>query len=182
MESVGSTLWHTRGPWAGRALAAHQYWNWFGALSASRYWAARSLDITAPSPLLFMYEHEKKSEATPQKDAPSKPTTALLDRPPRRPQDDSHSRTPRTQEPVASKLSPPQPVTPIDSRDLSQFEVSDTSPSRRQVKPWKGDGAPSRLEIHRAWDGRHLDTLSQSNFPRGGYSRAPERTLRGKSE
>ena len=178
---MGIILWQRKGPWAGRALAAHQYWNWFGALSLSLDWAARSLEIQAPSPLLYVHVREKESETMPQEDAPSEPTTALLDRPPRRPRDGPHSRAPRKQEPVASKPSPPQPVTPTVSRDLSASEVMDTSPPRRQVTPWRGDGAPSRLEP-RAWDGRHLDTPSRSNSPRGGYGYPPERMLRGKSE
>ena len=139
-KCMGTTLWQTKGPWAGRALAAHQYWNWYGALSASRDWAARSMDIQAPSPLLFLHVRGTEPETKPQKDAPSKPqkdepTNTLLDRPPRRPRDGSHSRTPRMQEPVASKPSPPQPVTPTESRYLSAFEVMDTSPPRRQVTP-----------------------------------------------
>ena len=36
MKMAGVSLWQTKGPWAGRALAAHQYWNWYCALSASR--------------------------------------------------------------------------------------------------------------------------------------------------
>ena len=46
--------------------------------------------------------------------------------------------------------------------------------------PWKGDGAPARLEP-RARDGRNLATLSQYGFIRGGYSSPPERAPRGKS-
>ena len=78
---MGIILWQTNGPWAGRALAAHQYWNWFGALSTSRDWAARSPDIQAPSPLLLVHVREKESETIPQKDAPLEPTTASPDRP-----------------------------------------------------------------------------------------------------
>ena len=131
---AGISLWQTKGPWAGRALAARQYWNWFGALSASRDWAARSLEIQAPSPLLFAHVHEKGTETMPQKDAPSEPTTALLDRPPRRPRDASHAPIITNPEPVAPKPSPPQPA-PSESRDLKEFEVADNSPSRKRVLP-----------------------------------------------
>ena len=170
---MGTTLWQSLGPWAGRYLAAHQYWNWRGALPTHWDWAARTLDIPASRLLLFSLAHEKTSGAVPETNAPCRPPPALLDRPPHRPRDALRA------EPVAPTPSPPQPA-PSESRDLKEFEVADTSPSRKRVLPWKGDGAPSRLEP-RAWDGRNQATLSQYNFIRGGYSSPPERAPRGKS-
>ena len=72
-------------------------------------------------------------------------------------------------------------TTPTESRGLREFEVSDNAPPRQRVTPWKGDGAPSRLEP-RAWDGRNLATFSQPNFPRGSYRSPPKRAPRGKGE
>ena len=83
------------------------------------------------------------------------------DRPQSRPRGTSPS-------PGASASKPGPPVPP-GSRDLKLFEELDPSPSRRNCSPYVGDGAPSALGPI-AWDGRHLDTLAESNFPRGGHS------------
>ena len=175
---MGTTLRQTNGPWAGRYLAALQHWNGYGP----SHWdcAARLSDIPAPRLLLPMRVHEKTSETLPQEHAPPDTKPPLLDRPPRRSRDELHARNIETPEPVAPKPSPPQPTISV-SRDLKEFEVLGNSPSRKRAAPWKGDGAPSRLEP-RAWGGRNLATLSQNNFIRGGYSPPPERAPRGKSE
>ena len=184
---MGTSSRQTQGPSAGRYLAAHQYWNYCGKIPTHWDWDARSLDITAPHPLLFSLVREKTSVAVPETNAPCEKTSAavtgpnapcrppppVLDRPPRRPRGELHAA------PVASKPSPPQPA-PSASRHLSEFEVAETSPSRKRAIPRKGDGAPSRLEP-RAWDGRNLATISQNNFIRGGYSPPPNRASRGKS-
>ena len=124
MDMAGVLLSQTKGPWAVRALPAHQYWDWYGALSASRVRVARSLDIQDPSPLLFSHVRGTEPETKPKKDAPSKPrkdepTTVWPDRPPRRPRDAARSHAHRMQETVAPKPFSPQPVTPTESRDLS---------------------------------------------------------------
>ena len=85
----------------------------------------------------------------------------VVDRPQRRPRGTTPS-------PEASASKPGPPV-PLGSRDLKLFEELDPSPSRRNCSPYVGDGAPSALGPI-AWDGRHLDTLAESNFPRGGHS------------
>ena len=174
---MGITSRQTKGPWAGRYLAAHQYWNWYDALPTHWDWAARSLDVPAPHPLLSM--HALPSEISPQEKAPSDSKPALLDRPPRRPRDALRARNIEIPEPVAAKPSPPQPTISAP-RDLKEFEVPDGSPYRKRDLPSNGDKAPSRLEP-RAWDGRNLATLSQYNCTRGGYSSPPERAPRGKS-
>ena len=75
----------------------------------------------------------------------------------------------------------------MGSRNLRDFEVPDPNPPRRSVKPNEGDGAPAKLETL-AWDGRHLDAIARSNFPRGGSYTAVRDTSeqggwpRGKSE
>ena len=40
-KCMGATLWQTKGPRAGRALAARQYWNWYGASPTHWRWGAR---------------------------------------------------------------------------------------------------------------------------------------------
>ena len=177
---MGTTLWQTQGPWAGRAFAAHQYWNWYGASSTHWYWGARSLDIPAPYPLLFSHVRETTSEAAPQMNATSDPKPALRDRPPRRPRDASHAPAITNPEPLAADPSPPQQV-PSESRDLKGFEVADNAPSRKRVTPWKGSGAPARLEP-RAWDGRNLAALPQYFFSRAVQFSARARHKREKWE
>ena len=78
--------------------------------------------------------------------------------------DRSISRTPPVMGTAVSKT---PSTAPMGSRDLREFGVLDPSSSRRSIKPNKGDGAPFKLEPL-AWDGRHLDAIARSNFPRGG--------------
>ena len=112
---MGTSLRQTQGPWAGRYLAAHQYWNWRGNLPTHWDWAPRPLDITAPLPLLFSLVRGKTSVAVPGTNAPCEKTSVavtgtnapcrppppVLDQPPRRPRDELHAA------PVAPKPSPP---------------------------------------------------------------------------
>ena len=124
-EGMGITLWQSQGPWAGRYLAARQFLNWRGNLPAHWDRDARSLDIPTPQPLLFSLAQERASGAAPEMKAPCRPPPVLLGGPPRRPRYELHA------EPVASKPSPPRPAS---SRDLTEFEVEDTSPSRKRVQ------------------------------------------------
>ena len=152
---MSTTLWQTMGPWASRYLAAHQYWNTYGALSTHWDWAAASLDLTAPAPLLFSLVHEQPSETAPGEKNPHYIPPAVRGRSPRRPREILSAT------PVVSET--PPIVTP-SPRDLSEFMVEDNSPPPKS--------SVSRLEP-RCSESRNLSALKQSNFARGGYRLYP---------
>ena len=158
---MGTTLWQTGGPRAGRYLAAHQYWNYFGASSTQWDWAARSLDVPAPRPLLFSLVREKPSGTVSETTTHYFTPPAMLERPPRRAREGFHS------EPVMPKT---PPNFPPSTRDLSEFIVEDNSPPPNNT--------PSRL-APRGWDGRNLSAAKQSNFERGGHRLSPANQSQG---
>ena len=166
---MSATLWQSMGPWASRYLAAHQYWNSYGALSTHWDWAAASMDLTAPSPLSLSRLREKPPGNPPEDKTPRDITPAEVDRPPRR------SRESLPTAPVAS-VTPP--IFSSSPRDLSAFIVDDNSPPSKS--------AMSRLEP-RCSDGRNLSVVKQSNFERGGHrlspaNQSPKGGLRAKSK
>ena len=68
-KCTGTSLWQQSGPWAPRYLAAHHYYNLYGALSTHWDWAASTLDLNAPPPLSL----SKLQEKSPDSNASQKP-------------------------------------------------------------------------------------------------------------
>ena len=184
-KCTSTSLWQQWGPWASRYLAAHHYYNAYGALSHHWDWAAHTLDIATPSPLslsklqdvplqdtphqipVHVSPSPRSQEAQPmdltQTPAPGK----ILDPP--SPLGDPNEAT--THLPIKVNLSScipkgtlpdtPGKTDPAHApRDLSQFLVDDNSPLTSRSTP-------------QCSDGRNLSFISSCNYPRGGHRLDP---------